>query len=94
MDPLQFRSYSKWADEFGPIIRVDLATTKYKFSNFTILTGQKILTSILHYYRTVVISDYKMLKEIFSDPAFSGRMDFTIFDIAGKEKRHGIRNRL
>jgi hypothetical protein len=57
METLQHRSYNKWANEFGPIMRVDLATTK-----------------------TVVISDYKLVKEIFSEPAFSGRMDFRIFD--------------
>jgi hypothetical protein len=57
METLQHRTYNKWANEFGPIMRVDLATTK-----------------------TVVISDYKLVKEIFSEPAFSGRMDFRIFD--------------
>ncbi len=67
MEPLHYRSYNKWANEFGPIMRVDLATTK-----------------------TVVISDYKMVKEIFSEPAFSGRMDFRVFDFIPDGTLHGL----
>ncbi|XP_021967099.1 farnesoate epoxidase [Folsomia candida] len=40
----------------------------------------------------IVVSDYKMVKEIFSEPAFSGRIDFTNFDFILDGKLHGIIN--
>ncbi|OXA41087.1 Methyl farnesoate epoxidase [Folsomia candida] len=40
----------------------------------------------------LVVSDYKMVKEIFSESAFSGRMDFTDFDFIMDGKLHGIIN--
>ncbi|XP_035712902.1 cytochrome P450 2J5-like [Folsomia candida] len=40
----------------------------------------------------VIVSDYKMLKEMFSYPAFSGRMDFSEFDFIMDGKVHGIIN--
>jgi len=37
----------------------------------------------------VIISDYKMLKEMFSQSVFSGRMDFRIFDFGFDGNVHG-----
>lgn len=42
--------------------------------------------------RMVVISDHKMVKEIFSDSTFSGRMDLKDFDIIMDGKVHGVVN--
>ncbi|XP_021957315.1 methyl farnesoate epoxidase [Folsomia candida] len=38
----------------------------------------------------LVVSDYKMVKEIFSESAFSGRMDLADFDFIFDGKLHGI----
>ncbi|XP_021956868.1 methyl farnesoate epoxidase [Folsomia candida] len=40
----------------------------------------------------VVVSDHKMVKEIFADSAFSGRIDFRNFDFIMDGKLHGIIN--
>lgn len=37
----------------------------------------------------VVVSDHKMVREMFSQGAFSGRIDFSLFDfVPDKEVRH------
>ncbi|XP_021953079.2 methyl farnesoate epoxidase [Folsomia candida] len=40
----------------------------------------------------IIVSDCKMVKEMFSDSSFSGRMDFTPFDLIQDGKLHGILN--
>ena|SRR5689334_1726454 len=40
----------------------------------------------------VVVSDYKLLKEMFSKTTYSGRIDFSKFDLILDGKSHGIFN--
>jgi len=40
----------------------------------------------------VVISDYRMIREMFSKSTFSGRIDFSIFDFALDGNLHGNKN--
>ena len=42
----------------------------------------------------VVVSDYKLLKEMFAENAFSGRMDFSLFDMVPDGNVHGKINTL
>ncbi|XP_035714572.1 methyl farnesoate epoxidase [Folsomia candida] len=69
MDKHNHFTFSKWAKEYGPIFKIDLASM-----------------------RMIVVSDYKMVKEIFSDSAFSGRMNFKDFDFILDGKLHGLVN--
>ncbi|OXA43620.1 methyl farnesoate epoxidase [Folsomia candida] len=69
MDKHNHLSFTKWAKEYGPICKIDLASM-----------------------RMVIVSDYKLVKEIFAEPAFSGRMDFSNIDFIMDGKVHGLAN--
>jgi hypothetical protein len=44
----------------------------------------------LKLYRIVILSDYKLIKEIYSQDFYSGRQGNGLLDIYGDGKQHGI----
>ena len=91
LQPFFYTATTKWAKQYGDICTFYFG--KYRWAEWlfvVIVTWELsiVLTTVVHLYRTVILSDVKLVREAFNDPLLSGRHDDEMFTLTS-DGQHG-----